>query len=274
MSWLWSTAPTSDEANPKNNVDDMSIDPYAADPLSTDRFATGFGTQSKNSDNEFGTAFSDDFDANTGPTPQASFDIYATAPPPTSFDMNSPQTEESSSVNFSTMGRIDPTILSPRSQVGRSSHIDYVFADDYRDVRKKSGAEQLTFLAGSGYLFGMSVGGTIGAITALRASGGKPARLRVNALLNGAGKNGSRAANMLGVLALAFSLSESAIYNYTNDDTIANYAFAGAASGALYKSTRGVRVAGVWALGGMAMTIGGIWASRQGYYGRGLQGLL
>lgn len=248
-----------DEAEPLPQ-NDISIDPYA-DPYAS--------TLPTGTDSSFGTAFTDDTDA----TPQEpSFDIYSAPIAPPSF--GAPPTEESPSVNFSTLGRIDPTILSPRSQMNRAPSVDYVFAEDYKDVRKKSGTDQLTYLAGTGYLLGAGLGGTAGAFTALKSSAGKPTKLKINALLNGAGKTGARMANTFGVLALVFSLSESALYNYTNDETLANYAAAGAAAGALFKSTRGVRVAGVWGLGGMALSVGAIWASRQGYYGRGLQGVL
>lgn len=176
------------------------------------------------------------------------------------------------------MGRINPSIVSPRSALRNrntaSGNVDYVFADDYKDVRKKSGAEQLTFLAGSSYLTGAVVGGSRGFYEAMRASAGKTTKLRLNAVLNGAGKRGAAMANAFGVLALGFSLSESAIYNYTNDETLGNYAFAGAIAGGIFKSTRGPRVAALWAAAGAVTALGTVYASREGYYGRGLQGIL
>lgn len=270
MSWLWSSPAPED---PKDSTpEQIAHDPYASS------YSNSLGQQdtrySADSENQLGNAFSDEFDI----PQESSFDIYA-APPPaydsiSPFDTNS-ATDVEPSVNFSTMGRIDPSIFSPRAQRrSDKSSVDYVFAEDYNDVRKKSGAEQLTYLAGTGYLTGASLGGTAGMVSALRSSAGKPARLRLNAILNATGKRGSAMANTFGVLALAFSLSESMVYNYTNDETLVNYAAAGAAAGGLFKSTRGIRVAGLWAAGGAAVALGAVYASRRGYYGNGLRGVL
>lgn len=158
----------------------------------------------------------------------------------------------------------------PRS----SDAVDYVFAEDYRSFRKKSGTEQLTYLTGGSYLTGAIIGGSRGFYDAMRASAGKGTKLRLNAVLNATGKRGAIMANTFGVLALAFSLSESALYNYTSDETLGNYAAAGATAGALFKSTRGPRTAAVWAAAGAVTALGTVWASREGYYGRGLQGVL
>lgn len=114
----------------------------------------------------------------------------------------------------------------------------------------------------------------MGMAQAIPESAGKPARLRINAVLNAVSKRGISLGNGCAILALAFSLSESALYNYTHDETVTNYAAAGAMAGALFKSTRGVRTAGIWGAGGAALALATVYASRKGYYGRGLQGVL
>ena len=259
MSWLWSTEPPSDEASP-GPAEELSSDPYAA-----------------GSPSHFASAFDDDLDAST---PQAdSFDIYSSAPTgpfsPDAFDTPLPSPSSAPAIDFGSMGRINPSVLSPRSLRARpSDSVDYVFAEDYRAFRKKSGTEQLTYLAGGSYLTGAVIGAGRGFYGAMRDSAGKAAKLRVNAVLNGTGKRGAVMANTFGVLALAFCLSESVLYNYTSDENLTNYAAAGAAAGALYKSTRGPRTAAIWAAAGAATAIGTVWASREGYYGRGLQGVL
>jgi mitochondrial import inner membrane translocase subunit TIM23 len=149
-----------------------------------------------------------------------------------------------------------------------------VFAEDYKAARKKGGGEQLTYLAGGSYLAGAAAGGAVGLASAVRVSAGKTGKLRLNAVLNATGKRGALAANSMGVLALTFSLSETALHNITKEDSVANYAAAGAAAGALFKSTRGLRTAGIWAAGGAAVAVGAIYASREGVYGRRLQGIL
>lgn len=174
------------------------------------------------------------------------------------------------------MGRINPATVTPQAAWRKrgASGVDYVFSEDYVDVRKKCATEQLTYLGGMAYLTGAAIGGTAGFVEGVRSSAGKASKLRINAVLNATGKRGALLANSMGVLALAFSLSESMIYNYTSDDTIGNYAAAGAAAGAIFKSTRGPRVAAIWAAAGAATAVGTIYASRQGVYGRGLQGAL
>lgn len=277
MSWPWSSAPPSDELEESPRREHISMDPYAA---------------SSSSAPDFGTAFGDDFDnAASNSAGADSFDIYA-APSGPSFEsdssfttpsFNSPALPSDASapaapaIDFGSMGRINPSVLSPRAalRTPRSADgVDYVFAEDYRQFKKKSGTEQLTYLAGSAYLTGAAIGGSRGFYDAMRASAGKGAKLKLNAVLNGTGKKGAVLANTFGILALAFSLSESALYNYTSDETLGNYAAAGAAAGALFKSTRGPRTAAVWAAAGAVTALGTVWASREGYYGRGLQGIL
>lgn len=266
MSWLWSSPPPSDEP-PTPIPEIITEDPYARSPTS-----------------DFGTAFDDDLPY---PSPHPSTDSFEFYSPqsdtfsssfPTSFDTStSPSSSQSPSLDFRTMRQIDPALISPGSSIRSRSAapaVDYVFTDDYKSFRKKSGTEQLTYLAGSAYLTGALVGGSRGCYQGLAASIGKPPKLRLNAVLNATGRQGALLANAFGILALAFSLSESAVYNYSSDETMGNYALAGAAAGALYKSTRGGRVAAVWSAGGAVLALGTVYASRRGYYGQGLQGIL
>lgn len=172
------------------------------------------------------------------------------------------------------MHRIDPSVLASRPSFQQGPGVDYVFADDYKEVRKKSPGEQLTFFTGTAFLTGSLTGASLGLAQAIPESAGKPMRLRLNAALNAVAKRGSSLGNTCSVLALAFSLSETALYNYTRDETLTNYAAAGALAGGFYKSTRGARVAGIWGLGGACLSLATVYATRQGYYGRGLQGTL
>lgn len=183
-------------------------------------------------------------------------------------------------INFAGMGGIKPSTVSPAlgvyspGAVGPKAGLDYVFAEDYKQTRKKSGLEQTPYLAGMAYMFGAVAGGSYGFYAAMKESKGKSNKLRLNAVLNGTGKRGALFANSLGVLALVFSLSETGLHGFTQDDGILNYAGAGAAAGALFKSTRGVRTAGIWGAGGAAIAVATVYASRRGVYGRGLQGVL
>lgn len=245
----------------------------------------------------FGSAFSDDGFEDTPPDSDAygaPFPSTLDAAPDTtpSFDFGASSSGASSlpggggrgapSLDMARMGRINPATVAPALGVyggaatagGRPAGLDYVFAEDYKAARKKGAGEQLSYLAGGSYLTGAAVGGAVGLASALRESAGKTGKLRVNAVLNATGKRGALLANSMGVLALTFSLSETLLHNVTKDDSVTNYAAAGAMAGAIFKSTRGVRMAGIWAAGGAAVAVGAIYASREGYYGRGLQGLL
>lgn len=182
-------------------------------------------------------------------------------------------------LNVDGMGRIDPGTIAPALGVytrssGRRDGLDYVFAEDYKPARKKSGSEQLTYLAGSAYLTGAITGGLVGLRSALQESAGKAGRLRVNAILNATGKRGALLANSMGVLALMFSLTETSLHNFTKEDDVVNYAAAGAVAGAVFRSTRGLPIATMWAAGGAAVAVGAVYASREGIYGRSWQGIL
>eukprot|EP00179_Madagascaria_erythrocladioides_P004791 CAMPEP_0198317280 /NCGR_PEP_ID=MMETSP1450-20131203/6804_1 /TAXON_ID=753684 ORGANISM="Madagascaria erythrocladiodes, Strain CCMP3234" /NCGR_SAMPLE_ID=MMETSP1450 /ASSEMBLY_ACC=CAM_ASM_001115 /LENGTH=268 /DNA_ID=CAMNT_0044020469 /DNA_START=51 /DNA_END=857 /DNA_ORIENTATION=- len=158
------------------------------------------------------------------------------------------------------------------SVTGRS--LDYVFAEDFDEVRKKGWGEQMVYLTGASYLTGATVGCTWGLVEGLRGSVGKTRRLRANAVLNSMGKRGALIGQSMGVLALVFSGMESIMYHYTRDDTALNYVAAGAGAGLLFKSTKGLRAAGQWGVGIACVTTGLVYASRQGYYGRSVRGIL
>lgn len=180
-------------------------------------------------------------------------------------------------VNFDAMGSISAGTVSPAFNVyGQPANggLDYVFADDYMEMRRKPLGDQLQYLCGAGYLSGMFLGGGYGLYEGMRASAGKSTKLRLNAVLNATAKRGIAASNGLAVVALFYTFSEGAIYNYLNDDTAVNYALAGAATGAIYKCTRGLRTAGIWGAAGAATALATVYMTRQGKYGRGLQGLL
>lgn len=275
MSWLWSSPPPEDEAGSSKEAYTAPSFDTSFDPLTT--------SSSTETVDEFGSAFSDDIDLtppenDTNPVSQDKH-LDAGSSPSSDFLLSglgslSPNNEPVPSIDFSSMNRIDPSVLSAHPSLQNTPGVDYVFADDYNDIRKKSPAEQLTFMAGSAYLTGGLTGAAIGLATALPASAGKPARLRINAALNAVSKRGTSLGNTFGILALTFSLSESILYNCTNDETLANYAGAGAMAGALFKSTRGIRTAASWGVGGACLALATVYASRQGYYGRGLQGIL
>lgn len=255
-------------------LDEISHDPYAT--------SANFGSPSAAPASSFGSAFDDD-------AAQPSQDVFLDSgvdslPPLSSYDPFAVDAASSGAqtprLNLDGIGAIRPGTVAPAFGIygGRGGTapggVDYVFSEDYKEVRKKTSTEQLTYLGGMAYLTGAFVGGGMGVAEGVRASAGKASKLRINAVLNAAGKRGALAANSLGVLALLFSVTESAAHNYVEDDTMWNYMVAGAASGALFKSTKGPRAVVIWAAGGAAVAVGAVYASRQGSYGKGLQGVL
>ncbi|PXF40078.1 Mitochondrial import inner membrane translocase subunit tim23 [Gracilariopsis chorda] len=269
MSWFWSSPPPPPPPEPLESASEASSghaslfsDPYA-DPYRQQLPASHDFTQHADPNDAFSTPFDDQPAAQFDPVSQQQpLDIFPTPP----------NGSAEPALDFSRLRSIDPTILQPRS--APRSPVDYVFADDYAATRKKAWGEQLTYLAGGSYLTGACVGGALGLRAALAESAGKSSRLRLNAVLNGVGRRAALLANTAGVLALAFSISESAIYNYTCQDDAVNYAAAGALAGALFKSTRGPKVAGLAALGGAAVALGAVYASRRGVYGQRMRGML
>jgi hypothetical protein len=108
----------------------------------------------------------------------------------------------------------------------RTTQPEFLFAEDAA-VHRRSWSENLTYYTGAGYLAGAALGGGQGAAAALRApspvaaaaagiGGAGPTvvtdtpRLRINRLLNTAGRAGRGAGNAAGALGLLFSATESA----------------------------------------------------------------
>lgn len=270
MSWLWGSSDADKDP-------DAGTEALPSEQLSYSGAFVPDAVHSTGPENDLGSAFSDT-DAFAAPAsdsffPAASSDPSASFMPP---PMNPPGVG-GPRVNFDAMGSISAGTVAPAFgmyNLPSSGGVDYVFSDDYAEIRKKGVGEQLVYYTGSAYLSGAFIGGGVGLTQGLRESAGKASKLRLNAVLNAVGKRGVAASNSLAVLALMFSLSEAAVYHYTSDDTAVNYAAAGAATGAIFKCTRGVRVAGVWAAAGAATALATVYASRNGTYGRGLQGLL
>eukprot|EP00871_Galdieria_phlegrea_P005771 jgi/Galph1/681/GphlegSOOS_G5396.1 len=184
---------------------------------------------------------------------------------------------ESPALDFGHLERINPRTIAPALGVytpGYGSTPEYLFEEDYTEYRKKSWGEQLMYWTGVSYLSGAVTGGSYGLLEGLRASRGKTWKLRINSVLNASGRRGAALANACGILALMFSSIESLCYHYIGDETFYNYALAGLSTGLIYKSTAGWRPAGIYGAGlGLAGVVG-IYASRQGLYGRRLQMLV
>ena len=112
---------------------------------------------------------------------------------------------------------------------------------------RRSWAENVTFLTGLGYLGGSAAGGAYGLAQKLR-EGPKPEvfkyrRLLANWVINGVAKSAPSYGNAFGVLGFYYANIESALHYYRAEDDMWNSIAAGVATGVLYRSNAGLRIA-------------------------------
>tara|TARA_B100000795_G_C22616229_1_gene367069 strand:- start:12 stop:767 length:756 start_codon:yes stop_codon:yes gene_type:complete len=120
---------------------------------------------------------------------------------------------------------------------------------DYLEGYNQNGRDlfqRMVYNMGHSYLGGIGLGGAFGIYEGLRNAPSKKFKIRVNSVLNAAGKRGSRAGNAFAVIALIFSCAEAAIEEselekYTGRDTseIVYPVLAGALTGFTFKATSG-----------------------------------
>jgi import inner membrane translocase subunit TIM23 len=135
---------------------------------------------------------------------------------------------------------IDLSTVAPMLGVSAGDDPDYL---DY-DIKGRGFFEKLFFQCGSSYLIGMGGGGLYGAGVGLRTAASPLFRVRVNALMNGCSKYGSRVGNSFGVLALMYTSFEWGADQLELDRYAGGYDFvnpitAGACTGLMFKSTAG-----------------------------------
>jgi len=141
---------------------------------------------------------------------------------------------------------IDPAYLSTETP-------QFIHNDD-----QKRGLLEKSFTAiGSSVLIGGAIGGTFGAFEGIRHTMNLTGNARRTQILNHISKSGGTVSNALGTLAVIYSLSYGlAGQIHENDDDGLKSCFAGAFTGALYKSGAGLRkcgMAGAFGLGAAAL---------------------
>lgn len=120
-------------------------------------------------------------------------------------------------------------------------------------------SDDLCYGTGVTYLSALTIGGTWGLIEGLnRVPASAPPKLRLNGVLNSITRRGPFLGNSAGVVAMVYNGFNSTIGYYRGKHDAANSIVAGALSGMLFKSTRGLKPMAI--SGGIVASIAGAWA--------------
>lgn len=120
-------------------------------------------------------------------------------------------------------------------------------------------SDDLCYGTGVTYLTALSIGGAWGLVEGLnRLPPSAPPKLRLNSVLNAVTRRGPFLGNSAGVLAMVYNGVNSLIGHYRGKHDAANSIAAGALSGMLFKSTRGLRPMVI--SGGLVASTAGAWA--------------
>ncbi|KAF9355805.1 Mitochondrial import inner membrane translocase subunit tim23 [Mortierella sp. AD094] len=164
----------------------------------------------------------------------------------------------------------DPTRLHPLAGLGGG--LDYLNLDDDPGVLpgtqgglmpSRGWSDDLTYGTGLTYIAGLSLGGAYGFYEGLRSSPSPAFKIRLNTVLNSMTRRGPFIGNSAGVLALMYNGVNGAIGKARGTHDPLNSVAAGALTGAIFKSTAGLRAAG--SAGGVCAVLAGIWAFGREY---------
>ena len=183
---------------------------------------------------------------------------------PSNFD---PSTAQDVSSFLGDASLPDPSQLHPMAGLNQQT-LDYLTLDESalsdlpgsRSALPSRGwSDDLCYGTGVTYLSALTVGGVWGIIDGLRRSpSGAPPKLRLNSILNGVTRRGPFLGNSAGVIAMVYNGANSTIGYYRGRHDSMNSVMAGAISGMLFKSTRGLRP--MLISGGLAAGAAGAWA--------------
>jgi import inner membrane translocase subunit TIM23 len=168
----------------------------------------------------------------------------------------------------------DPALLHPLAGLNQDT-LDYLTLEDSvlsdlpgsRSALPSRGwSDDLCYGTGVTYLSALTLGGAWGLAEGLqKTSASASGRLRLNGVLNAVTRRGPFLGNSAGVVAMVYNGVNSTIGHYRGKHDSTNSIVAGAISGMVFKSTRGLKpmvisggiVASV--AGGWAVCISGIW---------------
>ncbi|KAI0166429.1 Tim17-domain-containing protein [Xylariaceae sp. FL1272] len=190
------------------------------------------------------------------PTPTTT---YASSP----FDPSEAQGVDAF-LNSSTFA--DPSRLHPLAGLNQEN-LEYLSLEDsalsdlpgaQSAIPSRGFSDDLCYGTGITYLTALSLGGAWGLQEGLRRSAGQPPKLRLNSVLNAITRRGPFLGNSAGVVAITYNCINSFIGYLRGRHDAANTIAAGALSGMVFKSTRGVRP--MLISGGVVASMAGAWA--------------
>jgi len=162
----------------------------------------------------------------------------------------------------------DPSQLHPLAGLNKET-LEYITLEDSvlsdlpgsQSVLPSRGfTDDLCYGTGVTYLSALALGGAWGLQEGLRRSMGQPPKLRLNSVLNAVTRRGPFLGNSAGVVAITYNCFNSYIGRLRGKHDAANSIAAGALSGMLFKSTRGLRPMVI--SGGIVASVAGVWAVR------------
>jgi len=181
-------------------------------------------------------------------TPDTARDLKDSAPT-TSFASTSFQAEDSSAL-FNTDAISKLSQLHPLAGIDATS-LDYLTLDEsslsdlpgaQSALPSRGWSDDLCYGTGSTYITALGIGGMWGLIEGTRRTPqNAPFKLKLNSALNSMTRRGPFMGNSAGVIALVYNGFNSTLGHYRGKHDWANSIAAGALSGMLFKSTRGLR---------------------------------
>jgi len=182
---------------------------------------------------------------------------------PTPFD---PQEAQDVSSFLTGPSFADPSQLHPLAGLNQQT-LDYLSLEDsalsdlpgsQSALPSRGWSDDLCYGTGVTYLTALTLGGAWGLQEGLRRSNGQPPKLRLNSVLNAVTRRGPFLGNSAGVIAMVYNGFNSFIGHMRGKHDSVNSIAAGALSGMIFKSTRGIRP--MMISGGIVATVAGAWA--------------
>ncbi|TVY40832.1 Mitochondrial import inner membrane translocase subunit [Lachnellula subtilissima] len=160
----------------------------------------------------------------------------------------------------------DPSSLHPLAGLNQQT-LDYLSLEEsalsdlpgsQSALPSRGWSDDLCYGTGVTYLSALTIGGAWGLQEGLRRSNGQPPKLRLNSVLNAVTRRGPFLGNSAGVIAMVYNGINSYIGYMRGKHDSANSILAGAVSGMVFKSTRGIRP--MMISGGIVASVAGAWA--------------